>query len=169
MAFEAYTNWSKYNTDVRLPALPFDDLQLFFLGKCKCMRVQVGFLLEPLNCFSCLVKIRTNIQTNFQQLSKLITFFSGYALPWCARHTDKHSTHQILNDEHAPERFRVLGPLSNNPAFAKAFNCPVDSPMNPQQKCQIWQFLMNYYHDIHIQFILKLFKLYKNKGILKIK
>ena len=59
MALEAYTTWRRTNRDVRLPALPFDDMQLFFLG---------------------------------------------YALPWCARHTDKHSAHQILNDEHAPER-----------------------------------------------------------------
>ena len=59
MALEAYNTWRRTNRDVRLPALPFDDMQLFFLG---------------------------------------------YALPWCARHTDKHSAHQILNDEHAPER-----------------------------------------------------------------
>ena len=109
MALEAYNTWRRTNRDVRLPALPFDDMQLFFLG---------------------------------------------YALPWCARHTDKHSAHQILNDEHAPERsdvkllsdknnnfnfrFRVLGPLSNNPEFAAAFSCPIDTPMNPQDKCRIW-------------------------------
>ena len=33
MALEAYTRWRKHNRDVRLPALPFDDMQLFFLGK----------------------------------------------------------------------------------------------------------------------------------------
>ena len=32
MALEAYNHWSKYNADVRLPAIPFDDKQLFFLG-----------------------------------------------------------------------------------------------------------------------------------------
>ena len=109
MALEAYTRWRKHNRDVRLPALPFDDMQLFFLGK---------------NCWGWdWVKMRIS---------------SGYALPWCARHTEKHSTHQILNDEHAPERFRVLGPLSNNPAFSEAFSCPAGSPMNPHHKCRIW-------------------------------
>ena len=32
MALEAYTSWRRHNRDVRLPALPFDDMQLFFLG-----------------------------------------------------------------------------------------------------------------------------------------
>ena len=35
-------------------------------------------------------------------------------------------------------RFRVLGPLSNNPEFSAAFSCPADSKMNPQHKCRIW-------------------------------
>ena len=34
MALEAYTTWRRTNMDVRLPALPFDDMQLFFLGIC---------------------------------------------------------------------------------------------------------------------------------------
>ena len=35
MALEAYTNWRRHNTDVKLPALPFHDMQLFFIGKNK--------------------------------------------------------------------------------------------------------------------------------------
>ena len=33
MALEAYLHWREHNHDVRLPAIPFDDMQLFFLGK----------------------------------------------------------------------------------------------------------------------------------------
>ena len=59
-------------------------------------------------------------------------------MPWCARHTDKHASHQVRNDEHAPERFRVLGPLSNSREFSEAFSCPANSGMNPEEKCRIW-------------------------------
>ena len=62
----------------------------------------------------------------------------GYALPWCARHTDKHASHQVRNDEHAPERFRVLGPLSNSLEFSKAYGCDPGTRMNPEQKCSVW-------------------------------
>jgi len=93
MALEGYSAWRRENTDVRLPALPFDDLQLFFIG---------------------------------------------YALPWCSRHTAAHTARQVRSDEHAPERFRVLGPLSNSPAFSRAFSCPAGSKMNPVEKCKVW-------------------------------
>eukprot|EP00090_Calanus_glacialis_P001950 TRINITY_DN11456_c0_g1_i3.p1 TRINITY_DN11456_c0_g1~~TRINITY_DN11456_c0_g1_i3.p1 ORF type:complete len:946 (-),score=146.68 TRINITY_DN11456_c0_g1_i3:85-2922(-) len=93
MALEAYNQWRLKNKDHRLPALPFDDMQLFFIG---------------------------------------------YALPWCSRHTDKHTKNQILNDEHAPERFRVLGPLSNSKTFSDTFQCPAGSRMNPVDKCTVW-------------------------------
>ena len=80
MALAAYSQWRKDHLDHRLPALPFDDMQLFFIG---------------------------------------------YALPWCSVHTRKHVQSQVEHDEHAPERFRVLGPLSNSPEFSQAFSCAV--------------------------------------------
>jgi len=93
MALEAYNQWRMKNRDHRLPALPFDDMQLFFIG---------------------------------------------YALPWCSRHTEKHTANQVINDEHAPERFRVLGPLSNSKTFSDTFHCPLGSRMNPVEKCTVW-------------------------------
>jgi hypothetical protein len=35
MALSAYSNWRSTNQDSRLPALPFTDLQLFFLGRSR--------------------------------------------------------------------------------------------------------------------------------------
>jgi endothelin-converting enzyme/putative endopeptidase len=37
-------------------------------------------------------------------------------------------------------RFRVNGPLSNIPAFARAFGCKAGDPMirPPNDRCQIW-------------------------------
>ena len=48
------------------------------------------------------------------------------------------SSIQVLERKYITFRFRVLGPLSNNPEFAAAFSCPIDTPMNPQDKCRIW-------------------------------
>ena len=38
----------------------------------------------------------------------------------------------------SPLEHRVLGTLSNNEDFAEAFDCPVNSRMNPQAKCVLW-------------------------------
>jgi len=35
-------------------------------------------------------------------------------------------------------RFRVNGPLSNMPAFAKAFGCKPGDAMVRTERCQIW-------------------------------
>jgi endothelin-converting enzyme/putative endopeptidase len=46
----------------------------------------------------------------------------------------------IKTNEHPLGQFRTNGPLSNTPAFAKAFGCGANSPMaRPEsQRCRIW-------------------------------
>ena len=44
----------------------------------------------------------------------------------------------INNDVHSLGRYRVTVPLMNSPDFAKAFNCPKGSKMNPEKKCSLW-------------------------------
>ncbi len=57
---------------------------------------------------------------------------------WCTKFRPEALEAMILNDAHVPDEFRVLGPLSNMPEFAKDFNCPVGSKMNPEKKCSVW-------------------------------
>ncbi|KAF5294753.1 hypothetical protein FQA39_LY00237 [Lamprigera yunnana] len=65
-------------------------------------------------------------------------FFLNFAQVWCGSTRPSVIRNRILTDIHAPARFRVIGALSNCPEFADAYNCPVDSPMNPNEKCTIW-------------------------------
>jgi putative endopeptidase len=36
---------------------------------------------------------------------------------------------RVATDPHAPEQWRVNGPLSNDPLFAQAFGCKAGDPM----------------------------------------
>jgi endothelin-converting enzyme/putative endopeptidase len=46
----------------------------------------------------------------------------------------------IQGDPHPVAKFRVIGPLSNLPDFAKTFGCAADSPMvrPPATRCDVW-------------------------------
>lgn len=65
-------------------------------------------------------------------------FFIGAAQSWCEFATDQALVSSVLTNSHSPHEFRVIGPLSNTPQFAQAFNCPIGSGMNPKSKCFIW-------------------------------
>jgi len=47
---------------------------------------------------------------------------------------------RLLSDVHAPAKWRVLGPMSNIPAFYKAFDVKPGQPMwrAPEDRVRIW-------------------------------
>ncbi|HQW65022.1 MAG TPA: M13-type metalloendopeptidase, partial [Pseudomonadota bacterium] len=47
---------------------------------------------------------------------------------------------QVNTDPHSPANFRVIGPLSNMDAFARAFDCKDDDAMvnPPSARVGIW-------------------------------
>ncbi|MBS7231000.1 M13 family metallopeptidase [Flavobacterium psychroterrae] len=49
-------------------------------------------------------------------------YFLAYGYSWMINRRDESKINQIMTDVHAPEQFRVNGPLSNIPEFHKAFN-----------------------------------------------
>ncbi|XP_014483935.1 PREDICTED: neprilysin-2 isoform X2 [Dinoponera quadriceps] len=65
-------------------------------------------------------------------------FFLNYAQIWCGSMRPEDALTKIRSSVHSPGPVRVLGPLSNSEDFARAFNCPPDSPMNPKNKCSVW-------------------------------
>ncbi|CAI6342813.1 unnamed protein product [Macrosiphum euphorbiae] len=73
-----------------------------------------------------------------EDLSPEQLFFVGFASIWCESTTEQALLNDLLTDVHSPGKIRVLGTLSNSNEFAKAFRCPIGSPMNPSEKCKIW-------------------------------
>ena len=70
---------------------------------------------------------------------KSLTHFLCYTLQVsCSTSTPQANQLQILEDSHSPARFRVIGVLSNTKEFSDVFKCPVGSPMNPKNKCEVW-------------------------------
>ena len=65
-------------------------------------------------------------------------FFLGWAQVWAGKYTSEAERSQILGDSHSLPRWRVNGPMSNMPQFAKAFNCREGQPMVRKDNCLIW-------------------------------
>ena len=67
-------------------------------------------------------------------------FFLAYAQSWAENLRPEYARMLTNVDPHPVPKFRVIGPLSNFPAFAKAFDCKAGDPMvRPgSERCQIW-------------------------------
>lgn len=64
-------------------------------------------------------------------------FWIQSGMLWCFRKLDDDATDYEEPDEHSIPFFRVNAPSRNSKYFAKDFNCPVGSYMNPEKKCQV--------------------------------
>ncbi|MBL8360180.1 MAG: M13 family metallopeptidase [Rubrivivax sp.] len=65
-------------------------------------------------------------------------FFIANAIVWRSKSRSEALMDQLRTDGHSPGRFRVLGPMSQTPAFAKAFGCKAGDPMVAAEPLQIW-------------------------------
>ncbi|XP_063886684.1 neprilysin-1-like [Scylla paramamosain] len=65
-------------------------------------------------------------------------FFLNYARIWCGTMRPEDALSKIRSSVHSLGPIRVLGPLSNSVDFARSYNCPVGSRMNPGKKCSVW-------------------------------
>ncbi len=65
-------------------------------------------------------------------------FFLGWAQVWAGKYTPEAERLQVKSNVHSLPRWRVNGPLSNMPQFAKAFGCKQGQPMVRENMCSIW-------------------------------
>ncbi|XP_051175093.1 membrane metallo-endopeptidase-like 1 isoform X2 [Leptopilina boulardi] len=65
-------------------------------------------------------------------------FFLSFARLHCFNTVPAYEKIVAKYFRHSSHKYRVNIPLQNSQHFAKTFNCPVDSPMNPSSKCKLW-------------------------------
>ncbi|KAG8183510.1 hypothetical protein JTE90_003860 [Oedothorax gibbosus] len=65
-------------------------------------------------------------------------FFISAANFYCSKYRPELLKLVIVTGSHSPDQFRVIGPMSNLPEFAKEFKCEIGTKMNPEHKCQVW-------------------------------
>ena len=65
-------------------------------------------------------------------------FFLAAAQVWCTQIRPENARLRAATDPHSNSRWRVNGPLSNLPEFARAFQCKAGDPMVRAERCDIW-------------------------------
>lgn len=65
-------------------------------------------------------------------------FWISAAQTWCAVTTAEFDVTQYKIDEHTPYNHRVNGAFSSLAQFSNDFNCPTNSAMNANEKCEVW-------------------------------
>ncbi|XP_067119033.1 neprilysin-3-like [Centruroides vittatus] len=81
---------------------------------------------------------RKDILEDFEMYTPDQMFFISYATMWCDSKTDDELRLFLNLDNHSPEKFRIIGTVSNMKEFSEAFKCGNDKPMNPANKCILW-------------------------------
>ncbi|GFY47626.1 endothelin-converting enzyme homolog [Trichonephila inaurata madagascariensis] len=66
-------------------------------------------------------------------------FFVAFAQTWCSVKTPELQRFASLTDPHSPNKYRVIGTLSNSIDFNWEFKCPSESAMNAEIKCEAWR------------------------------
>ncbi len=65
-------------------------------------------------------------------------FFVAFAQTWCTNYRPEAARLQAQTNPHSTAQWRVNGPVSDNPDFAKAYSCKTGAAMAPANRCTIW-------------------------------
>ncbi|KAH0948488.1 hypothetical protein HN011_002589 [Eciton burchellii] len=73
----------------------------------------------------------------FTQFTHEQLLYLAFAHVWCESYTVA-SLKWLLADTHSPPHVRLRAVLKNSKEFSAAWDCPVESNMNPSKKCHLW-------------------------------
>ena len=76
-------------------------------------------------------RILPGLKFNEQQL-----WWISFGRLWCSVYQPGYFENWL--NVHSPPPARLIGVVQNFKEFADAFKCPIDTPMNPQNKCGLW-------------------------------
>ena len=65
-------------------------------------------------------------------------FFIAFAQSWCTNYRPENLRLRANTDPHSSAQWRVNGPVSDNPDFAKAFSCKAEAPLAKADRCVVW-------------------------------
>ncbi|XP_044752118.1 neprilysin-2-like isoform X1 [Coccinella septempunctata] len=65
-------------------------------------------------------------------------FWIASAQNWCSKERLEYLRQKVASDTHTPDKYRVNANFQNLDVFSKDFKCPLDSRMNPRNKCSVW-------------------------------
>ncbi|XP_008194353.1 neprilysin-2 [Tribolium castaneum] len=65
-------------------------------------------------------------------------FWISVGNTWCSVEKNEILKLTVLQEVHAPNRYRVNVPLMNSKYFIEDFQCGDNSKMNPKHKCHVW-------------------------------
>lgn len=71
-------------------------------------------------------------------------FWISAAHASCGIRTPKYDELIYKLDAHPSFYHRIFGGFSSLTPFSNDFNCPPNSPMNPDEKCEVWWLVMKY-------------------------
>lgn len=98
----------------------------------------LGGLAIALDAFKKTEQYKGNVKIN--GYTPLQRFFLGYSMGWMFQVRDAEARKRLLSDEHAPSRYRVLGPVSNVAEFYEAFDVTPKNKMwrPPEERARVW-------------------------------
>jgi putative endopeptidase len=75
---------------------------------------------------------------NIDGLTPEQRFFIGWAQVWAENDRPEYARLIVQSDPHSIASFRVNGPLSNFPEFARAYSCKIGDKMVREKQCKVW-------------------------------